>query len=100
MAEKVQSKYDELTQISGKFTQQASQVEALKKSLQSALQPLQDGGWKGLGSEKFFEEMTNLIFPKIDKLHTALTEAKSTTDQVAQTLKQAEEESHSLFSQL
>ncbi len=97
MAEKVQAKYDELTQISGKFTQQASQVEELKKSLHTALQPLEDGGWKGLGSEKFFAEMNELIFPSIDKLHAALTEAKSTTDQVAQIMKQAEEESHSLF---
>lgn len=38
--------------------------------LQNALNPLQNGMWTGQGAEKFYEEMTSVVFPEIAAIAT------------------------------
>ncbi|MBK8135163.1 MAG: hypothetical protein IPK52_04895 [Chloroflexi bacterium] len=38
--------------------------------LRNALNPLQNGMWTGQGAEKFYEEMTSVVFPEIAAIAT------------------------------
>lgn len=38
--------------------------------LRNALNPLQNGMWTGQGAEKFYEEMTSVVFPEIASIAT------------------------------
>ncbi|MCB0202723.1 MAG: WXG100 family type VII secretion target, partial [Anaerolineae bacterium] len=55
------------------------------------------GGWEGRGSNAFFSEMQGEVLPAVNRLRQAMQEASRITRQIAQTVKQAEEEASSPF---
>ncbi len=95
----VQAQYDQLTDIAQRFQRQSEANAALKQRLQQHYQPLQQGGWQGRGSQAFFAEMENEIFPAMDRLIQALSQASRVTIQIQQVLREAEEEAARPFRQ-
>lgn len=95
--EEVKADYDQLEQVAQGFSNQAQNTEDLIQKLQSSLDPLQDGGWIGRGSDAFFDEMGGEVMPAVQRLREALEEASAVTKQIAQLMQQAEEEASSIF---
>ena len=94
--DEIRADYEALEQIAQRF---ASQADAIGQTLQlvtGRMQTLQ-GTWKGRGSNAFFAEMGDEVLPAVNRLYEALAEAARTTGQIAQTLRQAEEEAAGLF---
>lgn len=96
-AEVIQSKYEELATIARRFEQQAQATRALQQQVQRRAGALRNGGWVGRGSAAFWGEMEQKVFPGIQRLLEALTTAQQTTLDVAQILREAEEEAASVF---
>lgn len=96
-AEVIQSKYEELATIARRFEQQAQATRALQQRVQRSAGALRNGGWVGRGSVAFVGEMEQKVFPGIQRLFEALTTAQSTTVEIAQLIREAEEEAASVF---
>lgn len=97
MANKLQAKYDELDQISGRLSESASRVNEMAGKLRGQLEVLQGGGWIGRGSDSFYNEMGDTVLPAVQKLEDALETASKTLRQAADRLKSAEQEASSRF---
>ena len=97
MAEKVQADYDQLKTIQSEWNKQAQAVEAVINTLKGPYADLVPDGWKGKGADQFKQEMDQRIFPMLQKMQEALTQAGSATKQMAETFKQAEEEGNQLI---
>ncbi len=97
MANKIQAKYDELDQLSGRLAEGASRVSDMAGKLRSQLDVLQGGGWIGRGSDAFYNEMGDSILPAVQKLEDALESASKTLRQAADRLKSAEQEASARF---
>jgi len=97
MANKIQAKYDELDQMSGRLSDGASRVSAMAAKLRSQVDVLQGGGWIGRGSDAFYNEMGDSVLPAVQKLEDALESASKTLRQAADRLKSAEQEASARF---
>lgn len=96
-AEVIQSKYEELEKIARRFEQQAQATRALQQRVQRSAGALRNGGWVGRGSAAFTGEMEQKLFPGLHRLFEALTTAQSATVEIAQLIREAEEEAASVF---
>jgi WXG100 family type VII secretion target len=97
MADEIRADYNQLTQIANRFTRQAAAMRSMQQKVQRSMNPLKAGGWVGLGSDAFFGEMEGKVLPGVKNLVNALDEAARVTKQMAQELKQAEEEAANPF---
>ena len=97
MAEKVQAQYEQLDQIISQLNQQAQAVEGVSNKLKGPYEDLVPDGWKGKGADQFKQEMDQRIFPMLNKMKEACTTAGTTTNTMAEKLKQAEEASQQLI---
>ena len=97
MANKLQAKYDELDQLSGRLADGATRVSAMAAKLRSQIDVLQGGGWIGRGSDAFYNEMGDSVLPAVQKLEDALESAGKTLRQAADRLKSAEQEASARF---
>jgi WXG100 family type VII secretion target len=97
LPDQIQANYDELQQVSSQFNNCSQAIEALQQKIRGSYAKLADKGWIGKGAEAFFDEMESKIFPTQQRLQQALEKAGQTTGQIAQNVKQAEEEASSLF---
>lgn len=97
MANKVQAKYDELDQMSGRLSEAANRVNEMAGKLRSQMDVLQGGGWIGRGSDAFYNEMGDTMLPAVQKLEDALESASKTLRQAADRLKSAEQEASARF---
>lgn len=93
----IQAQYDQLDQISSRFAGQSEASQQLIAQLRRSMQPLQGGGWQGRGSSAFFAEMNNEVLPTMQRLASALDQARSVTLQVSDILQAAEEEASRPF---
>lgn len=100
MADIVRANYQQLDQIANKFKNEAEQTRAMLQKVKGAMEPLQSGGWIGKGSDAFFNEMNGKIIPAVNRLAQALQEAASKTKEIANTLRQAEQEGANPFQQM
>jgi WXG100 family type VII secretion target len=98
MAEEIRADYDKLEEVAGRFNNQSQEMQQMGRQVRASYGKLRDGGWIGDAATKFFGEMEELVFPASDRLTEALEEAGQTTQRIAQTVKQAEQEASSLFS--
>jgi WXG100 family type VII secretion target len=96
-AEVIQSKYEELETIAHRFGQQAQTTRELQRRVQRGADALRHGGWQGRGVVAFSGEMEQKVFPAMQRLTEALTQAQVTTLQVKAIIQQAEEEASSVF---
>lgn len=97
MANKVQAKYDELDQISGRLADGSARVGDMIAKLRSQVDVLEGGAWLGRGSDSFYAEMGDLMFPSLKKLEDALENASKVLRQAADRLKSAEQEASNRF---
>lgn len=96
-APQIRGNYDELTTISGTLRSQGDAIKAMNQRLKSAQETLKGGDWIGKGATKFYQEMDGQVMPALQRLTNALTEAGRVTKEIANVIKQAEEESSGCF---
>ena len=93
----VQAFYENLTAIAGRFQAEADRIQEMQEMTQSAINPLQDGGWVGKGSNAFYQRMEGKVSPRVDRLISALAESNRVTMKIIDILKQAEDEASHPF---
>lgn len=96
----IQAEYDELASIARRFQQRAELTTELRSKIQRCMQVLEQGDWEGKGSVTFFAEMNAEIYPALQRLVSALTEACSAILAIKKVLEDAEEEAASVFQQV
>lgn len=97
MAEVIRVDYEALTKIADRFGQEAEAIEQMLQMMRSAMDPLQNGGWVGRGSDAFFAEMESNILPAAGRLAEALGQANNVARQIGAVMQAAEEEAGSPF---
>ncbi len=97
MSDKVEADYQALSKIASQFTQQASQIQQMYQKVNSQMNNLHNGGWKGRGSDAFYREMQELVLPGVQRLRQALEEAGRVTREVSADMAKAEEEASAPF---
>jgi WXG100 family type VII secretion target len=88
----VRANYDELKTIQQTFNQQADAVAKTNQALKARMETLKSGDWIGKGATAFYQEMDGQVMPSMNRLQRALAEASRITAQIAQLMKQAEDE--------
>lgn len=94
---KIQCNYDQMAQAAQKFSQESDQTRQLMQQVKGTFEQLRGGAWIGVGAQKFFEEMEQLVFPGVERLSNTLKDAGDASKRIADALKQAEDESSGLF---
>ena len=97
MTDKIEVKYDEMDQISGRFDNQAGEIQQMMQNVRAKMEDLHNGGWIGRGSDSFFAEMQGEVLPAVTRLQQALEQASHVARQINDTMKQAEEEACTPF---
>ena len=98
MARLLRSDYDQLTDISRTFERESSEVKRSVDSINRKIEVLEGGDWIGEGAKAFYREMNSEVLPAMQRLMKALELASRATKQIAQVLKEAEEECSHMFS--
>lgn len=93
----IQAQYEQLETIAQRFGAQAEATGQLRQRLLSGFQSLQDGGWEGRSAQAFFNEMSQEVFPAMQRLQYALQEAQFTTLQIIEIFQEAEKEAAAPF---
>ncbi|MBO9308488.1 MAG: WXG100 family type VII secretion target [Chloroflexi bacterium] len=96
-ADKIQADYDQLEQIAAQFAQQGDQTLALWRQAYNCMSQLRDGGWIGVGANRFYDEMESLVLPGLERLVNALRAGSAQAARIAQVLRAAEEQAGQLF---
>ena len=97
MSNIIQADYEALAQIAAAFEQQAEQSGQLLQRLQQAVGALEGGAWIGQSAGAFYREMEEVVLPAVARLTDALTLAGETTDLIATTLRDADQEASAGF---
>jgi WXG100 family type VII secretion target len=82
--------YEQLEEISRRFSQQAQVTRAKIQELQAALSTLEGGDWVGEGARKFYAEMQSSVLPSYQRLATALQNASQLTLTLLRLIREAE----------
>lgn len=93
----IQAQYDQLNEIATRFGNQAEVNAEIQGKLAQSFHTLTQDGWSGKGQASFSREMTNDLFPAMQRLIQTLEEAKSVTLQAKEIIQLAEEEAKTLF---
>jgi WXG100 family type VII secretion target len=93
----IQAQYDELATIAQHLQAKAEANEGMVKRVRQLTSALRDAGWTGAGADAFLGEMDGSVFPALDRLTGAFTDASRVSLEVAEVIHQAEEEAASLF---
>jgi WXG100 family type VII secretion target len=93
----VQVQYEELATIAQHFQTHADANQGMTKQVRQLTSALRDSGWTGAGADAFLGEMDGWIFPALDRLTGAFSDASRVTQEVAELIHQAEEEAAALF---
>lgn len=97
MSDEIRVNYEQLDQAAGKFASQMQAVEDMLQKVMGSFQDLENGGWIGRGSEAFISEMRGEVLPAVTRLINALNEGQQVTRQIAQLMRQADQEASSRF---
>lgn len=95
-AEEIRADYDQLAQVASRLTNQSQQIQQMTQNVQRSMETLR-GGWEGRGSQAFFNEMQGKVLPGVNRLHQALQQAARVTQQISNTVRQAEDEASAPF---
>jgi WXG100 family type VII secretion target len=93
----VRADYDQLKSIQSQFRAQADAVARMNQDVKGRKETLEGGDWIGRGAKAFFQEMNGQVMPSLGRLQKALAEAARITGQIAQTMKQAEDDASACF---
>jgi len=94
---KIQANYDVLQQVMQKFAQKSDEAHQLQSVVNRCSGQLQSGDWIGVGAERFFQEMNDLVTPGMNRLISVLKDASSATKKISDALREAEEQAGGLF---
>ncbi|MDJ0755627.1 MAG: WXG100 family type VII secretion target [Ardenticatenaceae bacterium] len=97
MTDIIQSDYEKLDQIAEIFGRQAEASAEMHVAARKSVGDLQGGGWIGHASEAFYAEMDDLMFPALERLISAMQEAKAVTLQIKHIIQEADEEASAPF---
>jgi WXG100 family type VII secretion target len=97
MSDIIQVDFESLNEIRQRFAQRAEATAQTIQHINQSMAPLQDGGWIGLGAEAFFKEMTEDFMPGLERLRNALELASQHTQQIGETLQEAQEQGAARF---
>ena len=100
MAEKSEVNYELMANIVKKFNTEAEGINALLNQTKGKVEGLHGNQWIGRGSDKFFEEMEQLVLPAMGRLVHALHAAAVATDQIVKLYRNAEDQGQSVFKSL
>lgn len=94
---RIRCDYDEMQKISQIFRAQNSEIARVNRKIKSAQGTLEGGDWIGKGAKAFFREMNGEVVPSMKRFEKAMAEAARITKQISQIMKQAEDDSSSIF---
>jgi WXG100 family type VII secretion target len=97
-SETLKADYEILEQVSSSFLTCAESIETMLASIIGTKDNMMSdsaGDW----SQKFDDEMSSVVLPKIRRLHTALVEASSSIREISQELQESEDRAGQLFNQ-
>jgi len=97
MSDEIKANYEELNKIAARFGNESQAINQMLQKVRGGMDPLENGGWQGRGSDSFFSEMNSEVIPATQRLQKALAEASRVTKEIVNTMKDAEEEASSPF---
>lgn len=97
MSDEIKAEYDELGQVATRFGNQSQAVADMLRDLRSRFEPLENGGWIGMGADAFFAEMQGEVFPAVNRLIEALAEGGQVTNEVSRHVHDAEDQASAAF---
>ena len=97
MSVEIRADYEQLQQVSTRFESQSQAIGQMLQDIRACVQKLADGGWKGRGADAFIVEMQEKVLPTTEALQQSLADSARTTQLIGQVIRQAEEESSTLF---
>ncbi len=96
MIDKFQYEYEQIEAIASKCAHQSDLIEGMTQKMRQHLQAV-EGEWIGLGHTAFFDKMENQMLPAGKKLQETFIDASSITRQIAEALRDAEQEAAGAF---
>lgn len=97
MSDEVRASYNDLEQVSQRFTKAQNEVQQMLQRVRSSMDPLESGSWIGRGFDAFQSEMNGEVLPAVTRLQNALGEAASTTNNIVQVMQSADEDASGPF---
>jgi len=95
--DEIKADYQQLEQVASRFTSQAQIIEQMIQEVRNTMDPLENGGWIGRGSDSFFSEMQGEVLPACQRLLDALHEASQVTKDISATMSRAEDDACAPF---
>ncbi len=95
-AAKIKADYEQLQEIAKIFGENADVISQTKDSISNQVDTLRDGDWIGVAAGKFYKEMDDMM-PAFTKLINAMNAAQKTANDIAKTMKQAEDDSANML---
>lgn len=96
-AAKIKADYEQLQDIAKVFGENADMISQTKDSISNQVDTLQGGDWEGVGAKNFYSEMGGMMMPAFTKLIKAMNAAQKTANDIAKTMKQAEDDSANML---
>ncbi len=88
----LQIDYDQMEAIAKQFQGQAEAVGQMARLLNNHYSDLKNDGWVGVGADAFFSEFETELEPALARLALALEDGRDLSNQIAQVLRNAEEQ--------
>ena len=93
----VRADHDDLKTIQTTFNSQGEALEKMNQDIKACLETLEGGDWIGKGAKAFLAEMKGSVMPSLGRLRNAMSEASRITNQISQTMQQAEDDASNVF---
>ena len=98
--QKLQIQYDDMDAIANDFKTMADDTQQFIQNIENTMRQLEGGDWKGVGAQKFYDEMNSEVLPKLKILQQGYEVASQQIKQIASNFHDAEQTILSYFSSL
>ena len=92
MADRTIINYEEMQEIARMFLNESQAVSELTSRVHGMVSQLHQGGWIGMGSDQFFDEMEDRVLPGMRRLVEALEITNQATLNIIKEFRQGEQE--------
>jgi len=79
-----QVNFEEMHQIANRLSDESDEMVELHMRTRRMVDSLLYDGWLGVGSERFYDEMYEVILPALARLYEALADAALTTRKISE----------------
>jgi WXG100 family type VII secretion target len=100
MAGTTQVNYDEMNGIVKSLKTEEEEIMNLLKTTKSKVESLHNNQWVGQAADNFFNEMEQSVLPALARLARALGVGADVAQDIVSTIRQADEETQSYFTNL